>query len=118
MCFFPPTPRVSRRCHAVLSSSPPRVVTLLNLTQHGERNAVDTLHQYTTGRRKVWRILSMRRDADALHVAVEWPRRRSSPWFALVSIGFADGLVDCRILRSERSARAALAAASRGGGKR
>lgn len=116
MCFLPPAPRVSRRRHAVLSSSPPRIAAVLDLAQPGERNTLDTLHLYTTGRRRIWRVLAMRRNPDALCVAVEWRRRRSSPWFALVSIGFSDGVVDCRFQGSAKAARAALAARSRRGG--
>ena len=73
---------------------------------------MEALNSYTTGPRKIWRVLAMHRDADALRVAVEWSRRRSAPWFALVSIAFCDGSVLCLFKNSAKAARAALAAAS------
>ena len=108
MCFYGPAPRVSRRRRVSLSSSPPRIVALLYLDKRGERQALEALNSYTTGPRKIWRVLAMRRDVDALRVAVEWSRRRSAPWFALVSIAFSDGVVDCRFKDSAKAARAAL----------
>ena len=91
-----------------LRLSPPKIVALLHLDKSGERQALDALHSYTTGPRKIWRVLAMRRDAGALRVAVEWFRRRSAPMFALVSIGFSDGVVDCRFMGSAKAARAGL----------
>jgi hypothetical protein len=79
------------------------------LQKSGERQAIERLHSYTTGPRKIWRVLAMRRDADALRVAVQWCRRRSVLRFALVSIGFSDGVVDCRFMESAKAARAGLA---------
>jgi len=117
MCFGPPaTSASSRRRPPSVRLSPPRIAALLRIDKPGERRALDTLHGYTTGPRKIWRVLAMHRDAGALRVAVEWSRRRSVLRFALVSIGFADGVVDCRFMDSEKAARAALAATSRGGG--
>jgi hypothetical protein len=81
---------------------------LLQIDKPGERQAMDTLQHYTTGQRRIWKVLAMRRDAGALRVAVEWSRRRAAPWFALVSIGFSDGVVDCRFMNSGQAARAAL----------
>ena len=109
MCFGPPASRnVSRPRSSSLRLSPPRMAALLHLDKPGERRAMDTLHGYTTGPRKIWRVLAMRRDSDALRVAVEWSRDRSAAMFALVSIGFADGVVDCRFMDSGEAARAAL----------
>jgi hypothetical protein len=87
-------------------------VALLYLDKRGERQALESLNSYTTGPRKIWRVLAMRRDGEALRVAVEWSRRRSAPWFALVSIAFCDGSVLCLFKNSAKAARAALAAAS------
>ena len=110
MCFGPPaTSASSRRRPPSLRLSPPRVVAALDLQKSGERQAMERLNSYTTGPRKIWRVLAMRRDAGALRVAVEWKRRRSAPWFALVSIGFSDGVVDCRFMESAKAARAGLA---------
>ena len=110
MCFGPPaTSASSRRRSPSLRLSPPRVVAALDLQKPGERQAMERLHSYTTGPRKIWRVLAMRRDADALRVAVEWFRHRSAPMFALVSIGFSDGVVDCRFMASAKAARAGLA---------
>ena len=115
MCFGPPaTSASSRRRSPSLRLSPPRVVAALDLQKSGERRAMDTLHGYTTGPRKIWRVLAMRRDSDALRVAVEWARRRSPQWFALVTIAFADGSVSCHFMESAKAARAALAAGSEG----
>ena len=115
MCFGPPaTSASSRRRSPSLRLSPPRVVAALDLQKSGERQALDRLHSYTTGPRKIWRVLAMRRDGAALRVAVEWCRRRSAPWFALVSIGFADSVVDCRFMGSAKAARAGLAASEEG----
>ena len=113
MCFAPATSRsVSRRRPSSLRKSPPRIVAVLDLQKSGERQALEALNSYTTGPRKIWRVLAMRRDVDALRVAVEWSRRRSAPWFALVSIAFCDGSVLCLFKNSAKAARAALAAAS------
>ena len=113
MCFGPPaTSASSRRRPSSLRKSPPRVVAVLDLQKSGERQAMEALNSYTTGPRKIWRVLAMHRDADALRVAVEWSRRRSAPWFALVSIAFCDGSVLCLFKNSAKAARAALAAAS------
>ena len=113
MCFGPPaTSASSRRRPPSLRLSPPRIAALLHIDKPGERRALDTLHGYTTGPRKIWRVLAMRRDAGALRVAVEWCRRRSALRFALVSIGFSDGVVDVRFMDSAKAARAGLAAAS------
>ena len=113
MCFGPPTSRcVSRRRPPSLRMSPPRILASLDLQKPGERQAMDRLHSYTTGPRKIWRVLALRRDAVALRAAVEWCRRRSVLTFALVSIRFSDGVVDCRFMDSAKAARAALAAAS------
>ena len=114
MCFGPSAPIVSRRRRALSPSSPPRIAALLHIDKPAERQALDRLHSYTTGRRKIWRVLAIRRDAEALRVAVEWPRRRSPQWFALVTIAFADGSVSCRFMESAKAARAALAAGSEG----
>lgn len=116
MCFGPPaTSAPFRRRPSSLRKSPPRVVAVLDLQQSGERRAMEALNSYTTGPRKIWRLLAMRRDGEALRVAVEWSRRRSAPWFALVSIAFSDAVVDCRFMVSAKAARAALAASGNGG---
>ena len=85
MCFGPSAPIVSRRRRALSPSSPPRIAAWLHIDKPGERQALDRLHSYTAGRRKIWRVLAIRRDAEALRVAVEWPRRRAPQWFALVT---------------------------------
>lgn len=109
MCFAPATSRsVSRRRPPSLRKSPPRIIAALDLQKPGERQALDRLHSYATGPRKIWRVLAMRRDADALRVAVEWFRHRSAPMFALVSIAFCDGSVLCLFKNSAKAARAAL----------
>ena len=109
MCFGPPaTSASSRRRPPSQRLSPPRIAALLYIDRPAERQAVDTLQHYTTGQRRIWKVLAMRRDAGALRVAVEWSRRRTAPWFALVSIGFSDGVVDCRFMNSGQAARAAL----------
>ena len=115
MCFGPPaTSASSRRRPPSLRLSPPHIVAALDLQKPGERQAMERLHSYTTGPRKIWRVLAMRRDADALRVAVEWPRRRSPQWFALATIAFADGSVSCHFMESAKAARAALAARGEG----
>jgi len=112
MCFLrSATSASSRRRPPSKRLSPPRIAALLRIDKPGERRALDTLHGYTTGPRKIWRVLAMRRDAGALRVAVEWCRRRSVLAFALVSIGFSDGVVDVRFINSAKAARSALAAA-------
>ena len=109
MCFGPPaTSASSRRRPPSPKLSPPRIAAALDLQKSGERQAMDRLHSYTTGPRKIWRVLAMRRDAGALRLAVEWLRHRSAPMFALVSIGFSDAVVDCRFMVSAKAARAAL----------
>ena len=117
MCFGPSAPIVSRRRRALSPSSPPRIAAWLHIDKPGERQALDRLHSYTAGRRKIWRVLAIHRDAEALRVAVEWPRRRSPQWFALVTFAFADGSVSCRFKDSAKAARAALAPASGEGGR-
>ena len=119
MCFSSvATSASSRRRPPSVRLSPPRILAALDLQKTGERRALDTLHAYCTGRRRVWRLLDLRRDPDALRAAVEWSRRRSVLAFALVSIGFADGVVDVRFQKSERAARAALALRRQTGGAR
>ena len=109
MCFGPPATSVSsRRRPPSLRMSPPRIVALLHIDKPVERAAMDRLNSYTTGPRAIWRVLAMRRDGDALRVAVEWPRRRAASWFALVTIGFVDAIVDCRFMDTETAARVAL----------
>lgn len=110
-CHVPAT-SVSRRRPPSLRLSPPRIAALLHIDKPGERQALDRLHEYTTGKRRIWKVLALRRDVDALRLAVQWFRHRSAPMFASVSIGFADGVVDCRFMNSAKAARAALAAAS------
>lgn len=117
-CHLPATSASLRRRPPSLRLSPPRILAVLNLQQPGEREAMDTLNHYTTGKRRVWKVLAMRRNADGLRIAVEWLRRRASPWFASVSIGFADGVVDVRFQKSERAARAALVLPRQTGGAR
>ena len=113
MCFGPlATSASSRRRPPSLRKSPPRIAALLQIDKPGERQAMDRLHSYTSGQRRIWKVLAIRRDGEALRVAVEWSRRRAAPWFALVSIGFADGVVDCRFMNSGQAARAALASES------
>ena len=114
MCFCPPATSVSRRRRTLSPSSPPRIAALLNIDKPGERQAMDRLHSYTAGRRKIWRVLAIRRDAEALRVAVEWPRRRAPQWFALVTFAFADGSVSCHFKDSAKAARAALVARGEG----
>lgn len=115
MCFAPPaTSASSRRRPPSVRLSPPRIAALLHIDKPGERQAMDRLHSYTTGPRKIWRVLAMRRDGAALRVAVQWCRRRSALTFALVSIGFADGVVDVRFMDSAKAARAGLAASGEG----
>lgn len=111
MCFLrSATSASSRRRPPSKRLSPPRIAALLQIDKPGERQALDRLHCYTSGPRKIWRVLAMRRDAGALRLAVEWFRHRSASMFALVSIGFADGVVDCRFMKSGGAARAALTA--------
>ena len=111
-CHVPATKASFRRRSPSLKLSPPRIAAWLHIDKPAERQAMDRLHSYTTGRRKIWRVLAIRRDAEALRVAVEWFRRRSAPMFALVSIAFCDGSVLCLFKNSAKAARAALAAAS------
>ena len=113
-CHVPATKASFRRRSPSLKLRPPRIAAWLHIDKPAERQALDRLHSYTTGRRKIWRVLAIRRDAEALRVAVEWPRRRSPQWFALVTIAFADGSVSCRFMESAKAARAALAAGSEG----
>ena len=113
MCFGPPaTSASSRRRPPSLRLSPPHIVAALDLQKPGERQAMERLHSYTTGPRKIWRVLAMRRDADALRVAVEWVRRRQ--WFGLVTFAFSDGSVTCLFKKSESAARAGLAGRGEG----
>jgi hypothetical protein len=88
--------------------SPPRIVALLHLDNPNERQAMETLHRYTTGPRAIWRVLGMRRDANFLRLAVKWSRRRAAPWFALVTIAVGDGSVCCLFQDSATAARQAL----------
>ena len=106
MCFCPPATSVSRRRRALSPSSPPRIAALLHIDKPREREALDQLHSYTTGPRRMWRVLAMRRDRHGLRVAVEWVRRRQ--WFALVTFAFTDGSVTCRFKKTERAALRAM----------
>lgn len=112
MCFGPSAPIVSRRRRTVPPSSPPRIAALLRIDKPREREALDQLHSYTTGPRRMWRVLAMRRDRQALRVAVAWVRRRQ--WFGLVTFAFSDGSVTCRFKKSESAARAGLAGKGEG----
>lgn len=115
MCFSSVvTSASSRRRSPSLRKSPPRILAALDLQKPGERQAMDILNHYTTGRRRLWRVLAMRRDAESLRVAVEWFRHRSASMFASVSIGFSDAVVDCRFMGS---AKAAVAAVGGNGGR-
>lgn len=109
MCFAPPaTSASSRRRPPSVRLSSPRIAALLHIDKPGERRAMDSLNNYTTGPRKIWRVLAMRRDGAALRVAVQWCRRRSLLRFALVTIAFGDGSVSCLFKNSAKAARAAL----------
>ena len=113
-CHVPATKASFRRRSPSLKLRPPRIAAWLHIDKPAERQALDRLHSYTTGRRKIWRVLAIRRDAEALRVAVEWARRRSPQWFALVTIAFADGSVSCHFKDSAKAARAALVARGEG----
>ena len=113
-CHVPAAKSSFRRRPPSLRLSPPRIAALLHIDKPGERRALEALNSYTTGPRKIWRVLAMRRDGEALRVAVEWCRRRSALAFALVSIRFSDGVVDCRFMDSAKAARAGLAASGEG----
>ena len=108
-CHVPATKVSFRRRPPSLRLSPPRIVALLHIDKPAERLAMDRLNVYTTGPRAIWRVLAMRRDGDALRVAVEWFRHRAASWFALVTIVFADGSVACHFVDNAKAARAALA---------
>ena len=71
---------------------------------------MDALHRYTTGPRAIWRVLAMRRDANTLRVAVEWPRRRKDSWYALVTLSFTDRSLVCQFKPTANAARAELRA--------
>ena len=112
MCFCPPATSVSRRRRALSPSSPPRIAALLHIDRPREREALDLLHSYTTGPRRMWRVLAMRRGPGALLAAVAWVRRRKM--FATVSFSFSDGSVCCLFKKSESAARAGLAGRGEG----
>ena len=112
MCFCPPATSVSRRRRALSPSSSPRIAALLHMDKPREREALDRLHGYCTGRRPLWRLLAVRRGPAALLAAVAWVRRRQM--FATVSFSFSDGSVCCLFKKSESAARAALVARGEG----
>ena len=109
-CHVPATKASFRRRSPSLKLRPPRIAALLRIDLPCERKALEQLHSYTTGPRRMWRVLAMRRDRHGLRVAVEWVRRRQ--WFALVTFAFADGSVTCRFKRTAKAARAGLVAAA------
>ena len=112
MCFGPPATSVSRRRRTLSPSSSPRIAALLHIDKPREREALDRLHGYCTGRRPLWRLLAVRRGPAALLAAVAWVRRRQM--FATVSFSFSDGSVCCLFKKSESAARAALVARGEG----
>ena len=113
MCFGPPaTSASSRRRPPSQRLSPPRIAALLHIDKPREREALDRLHGYCTGRRPLWRLLAVRRGPAALLAAVAWVRRRQM--FATVSFSFSDGSVCCLFKKSESAARAALVARGEG----
>lgn len=105
-CHVPATKASFRRRSPSLKLRPPRIAALLHIDRPREREALDQLHNYTTGPRRMWRVLALRRDSKALRVAVAWVRRRQ--WFGLVTFAFSDGSVTCWFKKSERAALRAM----------
>ena len=107
-CHVPAT-SVSCRRRALYQMRPPAIAATLDLSKPGEAWAEDYLRRASTGSDAFWRPLGIRRNAEALLVAVRWLIGKRSERFSVVTISLTEHAVSWRKYPSAKAARAALA---------
>ena len=105
MCFYVRRATPSRRRQA--PTLPP--LAALDLSKPGERQAHDFLCRATSGRERMWELLTLRRKGDALLCIVRWvyPDNRAKP-FSLTEVSLSESAVHWRFFATARTARAAM----------
>lgn len=74
MCFRPNRATASRRRRSLRPRQAPTAppLALLDLSKPGERQAHDFLVRATTGRERMWEVITVRRREDVLLCVVRW----------------------------------------------
>ena len=111
MCFHPKSATASRRRRSLRARQAPTLppLAMLDLSKPGERQAHDFLLRATTGRDRMWELLTLRRQGDLLLCVVRWvhPDNRAKP-FSLAEVSLTEIAVCWRYSKSLKSARVAL----------
>ena len=110
-CHVPAT-SVSCRRRSIYQMRPPGIAAKLDLSKPGESWAEAYLRRASTGNDAFWRPLGIRRDAEALFVAVRWLIGKKSERFSVVTISLTEHAVSWRKYPTAHAARTALAALS------
>lgn len=102
------TPATSTSCHRLRTArkTPRKPLAVLDLTKPGEAWAQDFLRRAVKGADPMWILFGVRRDPDALRVAVRWIGPGT---YAVVTISLTEQALRWRDCGSEVEARAALA---------
>ena len=110
MCFRSVSATVSR-CRSLRRRQPRNLspLAMLDLSKPGERQAHDFLCRATSGRERMWELLTLRRKGDALLCIVRWvyPDNRAKP-FSLAEVSLSESAVHWRYFVTARTARAAM----------
>lgn len=110
MCCQVRNASASRRRRPQRRSAPPLLpLAMLDLSKPGEREAHDFLLRATNKRDRMWDLLSLRRQGDALLCVVRWvrPQRKTKP-FSLAEVSLTETAVFWRDYSSAESARAEM----------
>lgn len=102
------SPPVSRR-----RTAPKSVLAELDLSKPGHVWAVGFLRRATTGRDPMWRLFGLRREGEALKLAVQWVCNGS---YSVVSLSLVEEGMRWRDYPSESAVRRELGRVPRVGG--
>ena len=104
------SPPVHRR-----RTAPKGPLATLDLSKPGHVWAVGFLRRATTGRDQMWRLFGLRREGDALKLAVRWVCNGS---YSVVSLSLVEEAIRWKDFPSERAVRRELGRVPRVGGGR
>lgn len=107
MCFRPNRATVSHRRPPQRRQAPTLPpLAMLDLSKPGERQAHDFLLRATTGRDRMWYLISLRRRRDVLQCVVRWRHpSNNAEAFSLAEVSLTEIAVRWRYFENPESAR-------------
>lgn len=111
MCFRPNRTGASRRRRSPRLRQAPTLPPLarLDLSKPGERQVHDFLCRATSGRDRMWELLTLRRQGDVLLCAVRWARQdRNAYSFSLAEVSLTETAVCWRDYATVERVRVAM----------